>query len=298
MKYLPDLELPRYEFVPFKASTSRAIINRFSFGDSLGCDEIIQGLERGEGGVHTPTGSVSNIVEDQELQGNETNKSGIEESVVVGMSLCTEESHHHGGPIPSVHSEATIPENGVESRFVLDVRLTEDPGPGVKTPMGGRRVDDRSPSIVNGTEEWFRDVNSMVGRWEAMERDEGEWLPKNGRRRGGKRISRRMSELILGFEGGEADSEMDRRTDLQNMGSNVKISSFTSISNHSKKSETNQISSNVATRGVRQSNFVRKPCAWSRRLELPANRSTDTLKRKNEWETDNGVQTKRRRPGQ
>lgn len=97
---------------------------------------------------------------------------------------------------------------------------------------------------------------------------------------------------------------MDKRTDLQNMGSNVKISSITKISNaivdnnHSKKSETNQISSNVATRGVRQSNFVRKPCDWSRRLELPANRSTITLKRKNEWETDNGVQTKRRRPGQ
>ena len=76
--------------------------------------------------------------------------------MVAVTSLLGEELHHHGGPIPSVQDQATIPENGVESVNVCGVRLTVDPGPGARTTIGGR--EERSPSIVYGTRETFRDV--------------------------------------------------------------------------------------------------------------------------------------------
>jgi hypothetical protein len=297
MKYVPDLELPKYEFIPYKANTSRAILDRFSFGDSL----------RGEGGVNAPTGSVSNNVQDQELQGAINTKFGIEGSMMVGTSRDKEESHHHGGPIPPVLSEATIPENGVEPRIVFGVRLTVDPGPGVRTPMGGRDVNLKSPSTINGTKEWFMDVNSMVGRWEEMDQDEGEWLPKDGRRRGGRKLSRRMSELILGFEESGGDRETDRCTDFSSLGSNVKIPdkiqtvSFTPISNAmmgNANYDNFNFKNNVSTRFVKSGGYVRKPCDWSKGVGLPANRNAADRKRKSESVISSSVQTKRRRPGQ
>jgi hypothetical protein len=227
---------------------------------------------------------------------------------MVGTSLDNkEESHHHGGPIPSVLSEATIPGNGVEPRIVLDVRLTVDPGPGVRTPMGGRKVNLKSPSTINGTEEWFMDVNSMVGRWEEMDQDEGEWLPKEGRRRGGRKLSRRMSELILGFEESGGDRETDGCTDLSSLGSDIKIPdniptvSFTPISNAmmGNASYNNfNFSNKVSTRFVKSGGYVRKPCDWSKGVGLPANRNAADRKRKSESVIISSIQTKKRRPGQ
>ena len=124
---------------------------------------------------------------------------------MVGMSLAKEESHHHGGLIPSVHTRTTIPKKGVETVCVLDVKLTVDPGPGARTPVGMSNINERSPSMINGSKEWFRDVSSMVGRWEEMDKDETEWLPGDGRRRGGKRISRKINELINEFQDMEGD---------------------------------------------------------------------------------------------
>eukprot|EP00090_Calanus_glacialis_P030632 TRINITY_DN49602_c0_g1_i1.p1 TRINITY_DN49602_c0_g1~~TRINITY_DN49602_c0_g1_i1.p1 ORF type:complete len:204 (-),score=39.33 TRINITY_DN49602_c0_g1_i1:50-586(-) len=178
--------------------------------------------------------------------------------------------------------------------------------------MDGRKVNLKlkSPSTINGTEEWFMDVNSMVGRWEEMDQDEGEWQPKEGRRRGGRKISRRMSELILGFEEGDGDRRTDRCTDINSLGSelnNLKIQdniattiSFSTISNANNDSFnfSNNVSKNVSTRYVRSGGYVRKPCDWSRGLGLTANRNAADRKRKSESEICSSVQAKKRRPGQ
>ena len=39
---------------------------------------------------------------------------------------------------------------------------------------------ERSPSMVYGQRERFGDVRDMVGLWEALERDEEEWISKEG----------------------------------------------------------------------------------------------------------------------
>ena len=225
-------------------------------------------------GMDTGTGLVTGMaMEDGDEEASDTEKV---ESMVGVTSLYLEESHHHGGLLPSVHVETTISENGMESGYILDGQCTVDLGTGARTPARGRdmthntetgqayRTDvgpgsdniwaehtlivgpetnlmqplagnvqsehtvkniadlrkvseypnstnfDKSPSMVNGMKEGFKDVRSMVGVWEDMDGDEGEWLQVGERRRGGRRISRRISELIMNFQE-EGGPETDRK---------------------------------------------------------------------------------------
>ena len=59
--------------------------------------------------------------------------------------------------------------------------------------------------MVNGKLEQFRDVRSMVEEWNGLETDDLEWLPIEGVRRGGRRMSRRISELLQNFQGGRGN---------------------------------------------------------------------------------------------
>ena len=62
-----------------------------------------------------------------------------------------------------------------------------------------------SPIMVHGSKEVFRDVGAMVKTWEEMEEDISEWRQEGGVRRGGRRISRRISELLRSFEEKEGE---------------------------------------------------------------------------------------------
>ena len=64
---------------------------------------------------------------------------------------------------------------------------------------------DKSPSLVNGQVEQFGNVTNMVRVWSALEMDDAEWKPGKERRIGGRKISRRISELLMNFqeEGGD-----------------------------------------------------------------------------------------------
>lgn len=64
---------------------------------------------------------------------------------------------------------------------------------------------ERTPSIVHGVHERFVDVQAMVKEWEDVESCKEEWEVKEGRRRGGRRVSKRMSELLGRF--GEVDEQ-------------------------------------------------------------------------------------------
>ena len=59
----------------------------------------------------------------------------------------------------------------------------------------GSQYLERTPSMVNGVHERFVDVHSLVREWEELENCKEEWEVNEGRRRGGRRVSKRMSEL-------------------------------------------------------------------------------------------------------
>ena len=70
-----------------------------------------------------------------------------------------------------------------------------------------------SPMMVHGSKEVFRDVGAMVKTWEEMEGDINEWRQEGGVRRGGRRISRRISDLLRSFEEKEGE-DIDRRVEI------------------------------------------------------------------------------------
>ena len=58
---------------------------------------------------------------------------------------------------------------------------------------------EKTPSMVNGKEERFRDVHALVREWEELESCKEEWEVQGGVRRGGRKVSKRMSELLGRF---------------------------------------------------------------------------------------------------
>jgi hypothetical protein len=50
--------------------------------------------------------------------------------------------------------------------------------------------------MVDGKLERLKDIGSMITQWEELEDNDKEWVVEEGVRRGGRKISRRMSELI------------------------------------------------------------------------------------------------------
>ena len=297
-KYQRELTLPKYESIPYKASTSRAISYRFSFGNNT---TSVQGLS-GEGGVNTPTGPEGNIVQDLELEGGAITVPRIVESMVEVASH-PEESHHHGGPIRPVQDQTTIPEKGLESVNVCGMRSTGDPEPGERTPTDRNPSLDKSPSMVYGTQEKFGDVKEMVGLWESLERDEEEWLPKEGRRRGGRRVSRRISALLRSFQEGEGEG--DTETDRQSNGvmdSELQKCTFIfpEFKQTNSKSTMETIHSKVkVTRHVRNGGQTAVRCDWLANQNLLTNQRQGKRKLDIDRETggDGDLITKKRRPG-
>jgi hypothetical protein len=62
---------------------------------------------------------------------------------------------------------------------------------------------DRTPGVVAGRVERFGDIGMMVTKWERMDQDDNEWKAEEGMRRGNRKLSRRMSELLGIFGEGE-----------------------------------------------------------------------------------------------
>ena len=160
---------------------------------------------------------------------------------------------------------------------------------------------EKSPSMVYGRQERFGEVKEMVDLWEGMEKDDDEWLPKEGRRRGGRRISRRISELIENFqtEGG-VDRQTDEQSELERFG-NVTFSSLSLTANNTHSKITKVRKSNrkyVVKQNDGYCASVRTSCDWSTTNNLSTNRRAE--KRKADTDSkfdDNCCKTKKRRPG-
>ena len=72
--------------------------------------------------------------------------------------------------------------------------------------------------------ETFSDIGGMIARWEMMENSENEWKVEEGVRRGGRKLSRRISELLGNFEQreeGERVDDLETDVDLEGGKPNV-----------------------------------------------------------------------------
>ena len=165
-------------------------------------------------------------------------KSG-RESVKVKVSLF-EELDIHGGAHTPLLGPATITEKGVGLDFVVGLQSTEDqtahtPVLGAQATLHNVRIncvqcthivqcqqECSDPEKVNGIpactatsgtfsmtgqgEDFTTNIDDLKQVWDKMENDEEEWKVEEGWRRGGRKVSRRMSELIRRFDG-EASGE-------------------------------------------------------------------------------------------
>ena len=60
--------------------------------------------------------------------------------------------------------------------------------------------------MVEGKEERYCEIGQMITQWERLENDDSEWMVEEGLRRGGRKLSKRISELLGIFGEGEKDS--------------------------------------------------------------------------------------------
>ena len=167
---------------------------------------------------------------------------------------------------------------------------------------------ERTPSMVHGVHERFRDVRAMVKEWEWVENCKEEWEVKEGRRRGGRRISKRMSEL-LGRFGEENEQKSFNLNDVNpdEKSTNSKVNargpagrdpaeftaSFGTATMKIMKCEFTDIVTEQKT-----SSGPTEGCDWLAGLpspELTANR--DPVRRKRKLVQISGPETKRRRVG-
>ena len=83
----------------------------------------------------------------------------------------------------------------------------------VKLDSASRNLE-RTPVMVGGKLERFRDIGNMITTWDVLEQDDKEGMVEEGVRRGGRKLSRRMSELI-GIFGEEKDRVVGQTGDVE-----------------------------------------------------------------------------------
>ena len=87
---------------------------------------------------------------------------------------------------------------------------------------------EKSPSLVEGLVERFQSAEALLPEWDKLEGNESEWEEVGGMRRGGRKVSRRMSELLGRFEMGRGEEETVKMVDMEasvNRGTVRKLSS-------------------------------------------------------------------------
>ena len=128
-----------------------------------------------------------------------------------------------------------------------------------------------------------------------------EWLPKEGRRRGGRRVSRRISALLRSFQEGEGETETDRQSNRV-MDSELQKCTFVfpEFKQTNSKSTMETIHSKVkVTRHVRNGGQTAVRCDWLANQNLLTNQRQGKRKLDLDRETggDGDLITKKRRPG-
>ena len=194
LKYCPgwDINLPRYVFIPYKATCSKTIIDKFSFG-----------MER----QAEPMDKVDVINTDVE---SDIEPEDQEESVI-GDGSRTEDHHYHGTQVISAPNTPTLPEKGWEEWEECDV-----PGAGGSTGMAGRKSRrGRLEDICMPGEESIPSsgIQSRIMDWESRmeveERSVEAEQMEDGDRRGGRRKSQLFLDLCSKFEEKEKKQEAE-----------------------------------------------------------------------------------------
>ena len=167
---------------------------------------------------------------------------------------------------------------------------------------------ERTPSMVHGVHERFRDVRAMVKEWEWVENCKEEWEVKEGRRRGGRRISKRMSELLGRF--GEENEQKSFNLNDVNPDEKITNSKVNARGPAGRDPAEFTASFGTATMKIMKCEFTdivteqktssgpTEGCDWLAGLpspELTANR--DPVRKKRKLVQISGQETKRRRVG-
>ena len=176
-------------------------------------------------------------------------------------------------------------------------------------------TQEKSPSLVGGIIERFHSIETVIPKWEEMEKDEKEWEEVGGRRRGGRKVSKRMSELLDRFEkGGRGEeeniaksSEFVRTSSASGiMGKgDISISGGSTLKLKTRllpyENQSLSIENNDITKVVQVENRTRsKACDWSTEYKTSnsvANGKPAWRKRQREEESETSeVESKRIRP--
>ena len=72
-------------------------------------------------------------------------------------------------------------------------------------------------------------MEEMIARWELMENSKYEWKVEGGMRRGGRKFSRRISELLGNFDQKEGDRKLDLETDVDLEGGTTEVTTNFSV---------------------------------------------------------------------
>ena len=128
----------------------------------------------------------------------------------------------------------------------------------VKLDSASRNLE-RTPVMVGGKLERFRDIGNMITTWDVLEQDDKEWMVEEGVRRGGRKISRRMSKLI-GIFGDENDRVIGQTIDVV-FGEDTNLCSLSSISaslcsNVNFSTETSKKTENVQVINYNKKGFI------------------------------------------
>ena len=86
----------------------------------------------------------------------------------------------------------------------------------------------RTKTGVEEGEKFNTDMGKLITMWDRMENDEEEWKVEEGVRRGGRRVSKRMSELLDKFDG-NVQADKSKTSDVNLTSTRTKLRSCEAI---------------------------------------------------------------------
>ena len=216
---------------------------------------------------------------------------------VMGMVSHFEEPDHHGGAHTPLLGPATITEKGVGLGQVVGLQTTGDQT--VHAPVLGAQAEPQSVGIncvqcthtvqcpevdtdlrkaeiipastATGVtltltdaeqEDFSTDMEELKHTWDLLEKDENEWKVEDGLRRNGRKLSRRISDLVRQFEGeetGEYSNPLEGGT--QEKCQNVKLISHT-MGRGAIMNQNMQKNNVIQSEDLRDTSTTSERCDW------------------------------------
>ena len=216
---------------------------------------------------------------------------------VMGMVSHFDEPDHHGGAHTPLLGPATITEKGVGLGQVVGLQTTGDQT--VHAPVLGAQAEPQSVGIncvqcthtvqcpevdtdlrkaeiipastATGVtltltdaeqEDFSTDMEKLKHTWDLLEKDENEWKVEDGLRRNGRKLSRRISDLVRQFEGeetGEYSNPLEGGT--QEKCQNVKLISHT-MGRGAIMNQNMQKNNVIQSEDLRDTSTTSERCDW------------------------------------